>query len=127
MCQHQLTLKLGTFSYEEMKVRIGLDLASRQTVSTSTKNNSKTSIIVTPNNMVEKAKPHLTTFQTTSGFIEISTFFPIIYMYVYFIFSSLIIIIVLVQIPLPPQIAGHGLFVCLINCMVKYMQSQGSC
>ena len=90
--------------YEEMEVRMGLGLASRQTVSTSTENNSKTFIIVTPNNMVEKAKPHLTSFQATSGFIEISTFFPIIYVCVcvYFIFSLLIIIIVLVQIPLLP-------------------------
>lgn len=104
-----------------------LGLASRQTASTCAENNSKTFIIVTPNNTIEKEKPHLTTFQTTSGFIEIYTFF--FQLYVYFTFFSLIIIIVLVQIfPLPPfRLQGMVcLFIFLINCIVKYMQSQGS-
>lgn len=127
MCQHRPTLKLVAFGYEQVEVRMRLGLASRQTVSTCAENNSKTFIIVTPNNTIEKEKPHLTTFQTTSGFIEIYTFF--FQLYVYFTFFSLIIIIVLVQIfPLPPfRLQGMVcLFIFLINCIVKYMQSQGS-
>lgn len=65
-----------------------LGLASRQTASTCAENNSKTFISVTPNNTIEKEKPHLTTFLTTSGFIEISTFFFQLYVYFTFFFFN---------------------------------------
>ena len=117
ICQHQLTLKLITFGYEEMKVRMGLGLALRQTVSTSTENNLKTFIIVTPNNMVEKAKPHLTTFQATSGFIEISTFFFPLYIcvcvYLFYIFFVNYYHCSCANPPSPP-LDCRAWFVCLI-------------